>query len=636
MTDFKELIERIRKEEVTLFIGSGFSLKAGGPKSSVLVESILSHMKEDEKSCLSGQQLDYVSEEFEQLYGRDSLLKIIEKEMDFDRKDMTDHEDLPLIPHFHRIITTNYDTLLEDAYGTNNCYVVRNTNDCVNLPSDKTQIFKIHGDFVEKDNIIITKDDYTDFFTHKRNPLLWDLIQTELLTKDILFIGYSLEDSNVFEIIKKLKRETNGKTRRFYLIAPGIKKYKIERLAKTNVTYYDAVASDLLSDLKDSLNKNVKRDFQRRWISSTTFARYCRIHNLVPVVSEGEKTNKVERFDAPKGKDVKIHFSTKDKNLFDTIINRKYDMFSDFIPNTNIPALKVSTNNLTEMSLEYNGLTVGYKEEMASLLIAPAFQNKQLFIVIPSIGFFEPVNSTLFKKEEGCVRCVIETNIYDLFIDTKVIDKNGKTVGFNVNVTFKFKKTYTNNNEAIKWIDLPLALFSGKQVFIRELFSDYPFEVSTKEDIYQSIKEYYNNIKQIECLIGEKFAKYECFTEDRFNISRYILSYLKKEPLMENTPNGSEWTFTTSDLICDHKELEDKEKVFVFSESTPILKPLILNGKEFEIAYRNIMRSHCVIRSINKNSDGTTTICVFNDEAQFFTMWSDHPIREKDNRLIFD
>lgn len=39
MSDFNELIERIRKEEVTLFIGSGFSLKAGGPKSSVLVES---------------------------------------------------------------------------------------------------------------------------------------------------------------------------------------------------------------------------------------------------------------------------------------------------------------------------------------------------------------------------------------------------------------------------------------------------------------------------------------------------------------------------------------------------------------------------------------------------------------------
>lgn len=54
MADFKELIERVRKEEVTLFIGSGFSLKAGGPTSSVLVESILSHMKEYEKNGLSG------------------------------------------------------------------------------------------------------------------------------------------------------------------------------------------------------------------------------------------------------------------------------------------------------------------------------------------------------------------------------------------------------------------------------------------------------------------------------------------------------------------------------------------------------------------------------------------------------
>ncbi len=636
MTDFKELIERIRKEEVTLFIGSGFSLKAGGPKSDVLVESILSHMKDDEKNNLLGHQLDYVAEEYEQLYGRDCLLDIIEEQMNFKRKDMTDHEHLPLIPHFHKIITTNYDTLLEDAYGPNNCYVVRNTNDCVNLPSDKTQIFKIHGDFVERDNIIITKNDYTSFFTHKRNSLLWDLIQTELLTKDILFIGYSLEDSNIFEIIKKLKIETNGKTRKFYLIAPGLKKYKIERLAKTNVIYYDAVASDLLSKLKESLNKNVKRDFQRRWVSSTTFARYCRMHNLVPVVSEGEVTNNVERFDAPQGKDVKIHFSTKDKNLFDAIINRKYDKFSDFIPNTKIPALKLSTNNLTEINLEYNGLTVGYKEEMASLLIAPAFQKKQLFIVIPSIGFFEPVNSTLFKKEEGCVRCVIETNVYDLLIDITNIDKNKKIVGFNVNVTFEFKKTYTNNNEALKWIDLPLALFSGKQVFIKELFSNFPFETSMREPIYQSMKEYYNNVKQIECMIGEKFIKYKCFTEDRYNISRYVLSYLKKEPLMENTPNGSEWTFTTSDLICDHKELEEKEKVFVFSESTPILKPLILNGKEFDISYRNIMLSHCVIRSISRNSDGTTTICVFNDEPQYYSMWSDLPIREEGNRLVFD
>ena len=634
--DFKNLIENIRKERVTLFLGSGFSFKAGGPKSSVLVDSLLSKMSSEERDSLTGKQLDYVAEEYEQAYGRDSLLEIIKAQMDFERIDMSDHVFLTQIPHFHRIITTNYDTLIENAYGKEKCYVVRNTKDCVNLPSDKALIFKIHGDFSEKDNVIITKDDYTDFFVHRRNPLLWNLIQAELLTNDILFIGYSLEDSNVFEIMKTIKTETCGHTRNFYLIAPGLKRYKIERLAETNVSYFDATASDLFLELERSLNKNIKRDFQKRWVSSSTFARYCKTHNLVPIISEGENSNKVERFDAPQGKEVKVHFSTKDKNVYEAIINSTVGMYPDFIPNTKIPALKLSADNLTEMYLEYNGLTVGYIDEMATLLIAPAFQKKMLSINIPSISFFELVNSTLFKKEEGCVRCIIETNIYDIYIDTKAIDHDGKTVGFNVNVTFEFKKEYNNNSEAIKWIDIPLALFSGKQVFIKELFSNSPFKISTRESIYQIMKDYYNNVKQIECLSGEMFVKYECFTEERYNISRYVLSYLKKEPLMENTPDGSEWTFTTSNLECDFQELEGKEKVFVFSESIPILKPLILNGKEFEIPYRNIMRSHCIIRSIERKSDGTTTIYVYNDEPQYYTKWSDHPIREESNRLIFD
>ena len=171
--DFKNLIENIRKERVTLFLGSGFSFKAGGPRSSVLVDSLLSKMSSEERNSLTGKQLYYVAEEYEQVYGRDSLLEIIKAQMDFKRKDLSDHKFLTQIPHFHRIITTNYDTLIEDVYGKEKCYVVRNTKDCVNFPSDKTLIFKIHGDFSEKNNVIITKDDYTAFFVRRRNPLLW-------------------------------------------------------------------------------------------------------------------------------------------------------------------------------------------------------------------------------------------------------------------------------------------------------------------------------------------------------------------------------------------------------------------------------------------------------------------------------
>lgn len=633
MTDFNELIERIRKEKVTLFIGSGFSLKAGGPKSNVLVESILSHMKEEEKSSLSGHQLDYVAEEYEQLYGRDSLLEIIEKEMGFYRIDMTDHECLPLIPHFHRIITTNYDTLLEDAYGTNNCYVVRNTKDCVNLPTDKTQIFKIHGDFVERDNIIITKDDYTDFFTHKCNPLLWDLIQTELLTKDILFIGYSLEDCNVFEIIKKLKRETNGKTRKFYLIAPGLKEYKINRLAQANVIYYDAVASDLFDVLIECLNKNIKRDYQRKWISTATFSSYCRIHNLFPIVSEKSNENIVERFDAPQGKNVAVHFSTNSKEVYDSIFNRDTETFKDFIPNSKIPAYRLTMDKLTELSMEYNGVTVGYKDEISGLLITPAFTKKQFFINIPSINFYEPTTCDFYVKKKGEARYIIETDIYTLFIDLAIIEKNHSIAGVNVNVSFDFKETYSNSNEAIKWIEVPIALFGGSQVYIKGLFEN-SLDTSIIETNYDRFKEYYNNIKQIECLSGFKFLRYECCTEERYYTSRIVLSYLKKEALMEKTPKGSFWTFTVKDFSAMPDTLKDKKTAFVFGESIQILEPLYLNGKGFRIPYKNVMRGNCKIKSIKCNKDGSATIRVFDDEPQIYTVWSDNPIKENGNQLL--
>ncbi len=42
MVDFESLIRYIRREDVTLFIGSGFSLKAGAPSAYSLVQAIWS------------------------------------------------------------------------------------------------------------------------------------------------------------------------------------------------------------------------------------------------------------------------------------------------------------------------------------------------------------------------------------------------------------------------------------------------------------------------------------------------------------------------------------------------------------------------------------------------------------------
>ena len=103
MVDFKELINSIRKENITLFIGSGFSLKAGAPSAYSLVNAINNTLPEDEK--IDGNDLDKVSEEYEQMHNRESLMKIIRDKMSFIPTDTSDHQKLTRIPHIHTIIT---------------------------------------------------------------------------------------------------------------------------------------------------------------------------------------------------------------------------------------------------------------------------------------------------------------------------------------------------------------------------------------------------------------------------------------------------------------------------------------------------------------------------------------------------
>ena len=116
MADFKELIDSIRKEQVTLFLGSGFSRKAGAPMANAIVESLKESMPNDIKDDFRDEtHLDLISEEYEQIYGRESLISKLEEIFNFMPTDTSDHTCLPKIPHIRHIITTNYDTLIEDA-----------------------------------------------------------------------------------------------------------------------------------------------------------------------------------------------------------------------------------------------------------------------------------------------------------------------------------------------------------------------------------------------------------------------------------------------------------------------------------------------------------------------------------------
>ena len=129
---FEEINLLVRSSEVSLFIGSGFSLKAGAPSAPDLVKSLARHFPKGYKKGLRYLPLDDIASEYVKFHqgDREPLMEFLKKEMSFKRTDLSDHQALSRIPHFRNIFTTNYDTLLEDCYPPADTKIVRCNADC--------------------------------------------------------------------------------------------------------------------------------------------------------------------------------------------------------------------------------------------------------------------------------------------------------------------------------------------------------------------------------------------------------------------------------------------------------------------------------------------------------------------------
>ena len=622
MVDFKELINSIRKENITLFIGSGFSLKAGAPSAYSLVNAINNTLPEDEK--IDGNDLDKVSEEYEQMHNRESLMKIIRDKMSFIPTDTSDHQKLTRIPHIHTIITTNYDTLLEDIYGQEKCYVVRNTQDLTNLSKDKVNIIKIHGDFQSEESILLTKQDYTNYFVKTKDSLLWKFVQAEILTKDILFIGYSLEDSNVLEIIKQVKKETNGQPRKFFLIAPGLKSYKVNRLAETKVKYYDAKAEDLFSPLFESLDKHIKQDYNKNKISFKTLSQYSRQHNLEAIGVEGEKKNSVS-FNTIGQAEVNINLRIE-KILAQKLMNNDPSIYKDTFHGSLVPGLKLPTKSLNNIEVLINGMTIGTNEDLSYLIISPTSETVSCSLKIKDTGFNEKIKFVRFNLGN---QIVFKSKVQPFTIQfIFTIDYINKSISCTCNITLN--ETYQDNSDALKWIELPIALWGNKELII-SLLPTMPLKFPNKiqyANNFNQVRRYYQNIRNIELWYDIEFDSYINFSPEHFELSELLVNAYKEK--FFSIPNDDEeHTFEVegdADKLRSNIELQDE--TCSLSMSYMQEEPKEFNGHLFTFKPKYIFASNCKILSVTQLSNNKIKVSVKLKKNCLYQIYTDNGISD--------
>lgn len=125
------------------------------------------------------------------------------KEFSIDKIPPQYSEELDLLKNLNidGIITTNYDDLIEAIFPKFTKYVGQSElifSSVLNIG----EIYKIHGCIYQPDSMVLTDEDYKGF--NQKNAYLAAKLITIFIEHPIIFMGYSINDSNIIELLKSI------------------------------------------------------------------------------------------------------------------------------------------------------------------------------------------------------------------------------------------------------------------------------------------------------------------------------------------------------------------------------------------------------------------------------------------------
>ncbi len=224
-----ELIDSMKKSECVLFVGAGLS--EGLPQWKELVEPLKKELEllADKPGTSLNVEPPIIASYYEVKFGREALQKKIVSQLQKEVKLTETHRTLSELP-LKAIFTTNYDHLLEKALSTRKYVKIVKGKEAPLAGHDQLPLIKMHGDIDDPSTIVITQGDY-DNYTEKHRALITYILGF-LISCNILFVGYSLKDSNFHTIYAQVKSLFGESMRGSYAIFKNPSPFEVERLKK--------------------------------------------------------------------------------------------------------------------------------------------------------------------------------------------------------------------------------------------------------------------------------------------------------------------------------------------------------------------------------------------------------------------
>ena len=201
----KRLAARASGGELVLFLGAGVSQGAGLPTWGRLLEELAADPAL--KRALKWQDLRH--------WGYADQARIIEHALGGGKLALGEavarrlrcrhyaltHAMLATLPT-EQVVTTNYDQLFEVASAALNRPTVTLPYETVH--AEQRWVLKMHGCISHPEDIVLTREDYLRYAERRR--ALAGIVQSLLLTRHMLFVGFSLDDENFHRIADDVRK----------------------------------------------------------------------------------------------------------------------------------------------------------------------------------------------------------------------------------------------------------------------------------------------------------------------------------------------------------------------------------------------------------------------------------------------
>ena len=219
--ELKRILDASQNKALSFFVGAGVSALSGAPTWKDLINAICEKLGRKQKDEYSSDEYLQIPQMYYYSLGenKEEYFKFVEAQLhSTDLLPNTVHREmLNLNPV--SFITTNYDTLLEDA-AVQYCQsfkVVSRDEDVPTIFGDRF-ILKLHGDFKNK-NFVLKEEDYLNYSENFK--LIETLVKSIFSTNTVVFIGYGLNDYNIKLILNWTKTLLKGSFRKPIFLYTG-------------------------------------------------------------------------------------------------------------------------------------------------------------------------------------------------------------------------------------------------------------------------------------------------------------------------------------------------------------------------------------------------------------------------------